>query len=132
MTATSAQPRLLDIESRDETVIVTPTASLSEFDFQRIEAEAKAVLALFDDRRLRNAVIDLCRTAYSGSTALGFFVRLWKKVSLKGGRMAVCNASPQEREILSVTGIDTLWPICASREEALRVVEQPQDKGERQ
>jgi hypothetical protein len=36
--------------------------------------------------------------------------------------MAICNVSEHEREILDVTRLSKLWPLCASREEALAVV----------
>jgi hypothetical protein len=36
--------------------------------------------------------------------------------------LAFCNVSAHERELLTVTGLDTLWPIYPSREEAIRAV----------
>jgi hypothetical protein len=37
--------------------------------------------------------------------------------------MAFCGVSDHEREILKVTNLDGLWPICSSREEALKAVQ---------
>jgi hypothetical protein len=37
--------------------------------------------------------------------------------------MAFCGVSDHEREILKVTKLDGLWPICDSREEALKAVQ---------
>jgi hypothetical protein len=39
--------------------------------------------------------------------------------------MAFCNLSPQEKEILRLTKLDSLWPICGSREEAMQTVGTP-------
>jgi hypothetical protein len=36
--------------------------------------------------------------------------------------MAFCNVSEQEREVLAVTRLDGIWPICRSRGEALQAV----------
>ena len=49
-------------------------------------------------------------------------VSVWKTVRDGGGRMALCNVSAVGGEILRIAGFDTLWPICASREEALEAV----------
>jgi hypothetical protein len=54
---------------------------------------------------------------------MGFFARLWRRVCERGGRMAFCNVSDHEREIMRVTRLDGLWPICPSRQEAIKAVE---------
>jgi anti-anti-sigma factor len=66
--------------------------------------------------------LDFHKTGYYGSTALGFFVKLWKKVSKRKGRMVFCNVSDHEKEILQITKLDQLWPICSSKIEVLRAV----------
>jgi anti-anti-sigma factor len=114
---------LFDVEIEGRTVIVTPVADLRETDFQAIESGAEEVLALLSGVPARNVVVDLRGTDYYGSTALGFFVRLWKRVRSRNGRMAFCNVSEHEREILRVMRLDGLWPVCSSRDEALAAVE---------
>ncbi len=59
-------------------------------------------------------------TDYYGSTALGFFLKLWKRIRSVDGKMAFCNVSPYEQEVLRLTRLDTLWPICGTREDALQ------------
>jgi anti-anti-sigma factor len=66
--------------------------------------------------------MDFHKTDYYGSTALAFFLKLWKRVRNRNGRMAFCNISDHEREILTVTQLDRLWPIYLSREEATKAV----------
>ena len=67
--------------------------------------------------------LDFHKTDYYGSTALGFFVKLWKRVREYIERMAFCGVSDHEREILKVTNLEGLWPICPLREEALKAVQ---------
>ena len=117
-----AAKMLFDIERQDDVVVVTPTADLREFEYQDIQAAAEGILDLLGAPGVKGVVLDFHRTDYYGSTALGFFIRLWKRVSARGGRMAFCNVSEHEREILTVTRLDTLWPVCRSREEALKLV----------
>lgn len=113
---------LFEVGQEGDTLLVSPTANLGELDCGQIESEGRGVLDLMANPSVRNVVLDFRRTDYCGSTALGLFLRLWKRVRGRGGRMAFCNVSEHEREILAVTKLDGLWPVCRSREEALRVV----------
>jgi anti-anti-sigma factor len=113
---------LFEVEQEDSTLIVSPVADLREFDYQRIEAGAGDLLNLLSNEKVKNVVVDFCGTDSFGSTALGFFVKVWKRIRSRGGRMVFCNLSDHEREILEVTGLGGVWPLCSSREEALQCV----------
>jgi anti-anti-sigma factor len=116
---------LFEIECGDDAIIVTPTKDLGEFDYQQLVAESQEAFDLLDRRTDRkNVVLDLRNTNYFGSTALGMFVKLWKRVGFRGGRMAFCNVSEFEREVLAATRLDTLWSICESKSEAVEAVRQ--------
>lgn len=117
-----AAKRLFDVERQGDVIVVTPTADLREFEYQDIEAAADGILDQLGAPGVKGVVLDFHRTDYYGSTALGFFIRMWKRVSSHGGRMAFCNVSQHEREVLAVTRLDGLWPICATRDEALAAV----------
>ena len=112
--------KLFDVERDGNILVVTPTADLRESAYQDIEAAAHDMLDLLASGEITGLVLDFHRTDYYGSTALGLFVRLWKRISRNGGRMAFCNVSAHEKEILCGTRLDTLWPICASKDEALQ------------
>jgi len=113
---------IFDIEQQNTTLIVTPLVDLRELDFHRIEAGAKDVLERLNGKAIKDVVLDFHKTDYYGSTALGFFVKLWKRVRMLNGRMAFCNVSDHEKEILQITRLDHLWLICSSRSEALKAV----------
>ena len=113
---------VFEFERMGQTLIVTPLTDLRELDFREIEAGASELLRLLGNDTIKNVVVDFHKTDYYGSTALGFFVKLWKRVRERGGRMAFCGVSDHEREILRITRLDGLWPICPSREEALQAV----------
>ena len=116
---------IFEIEQEDDTIIVVPAVDLRELDYQRIEAGARRILDLLNGTGIKNVVLDFHKTDYYGSTALGFFVKLWKRVRRRNGRMAFCNVSDHEKEILQITKLDHLWPICSSRSEALEAVREP-------
>jgi len=117
-----ATTSLFEVERAGDVVVVTPTADLREFEYRDIEAAAQVLLDLLGTAGVKRVVLDFHKTDFYGSTALGFFLRLWKRVSAQGGRMAFCNVSEQEREVLAVTRLDGIWPICGSKEEALTAV----------
>jgi anti-anti-sigma factor len=113
---------IFEIEQADDTIIVVPAVDLRELDYQRIEEGAREILGLLSSTDIKNVVMDFHKTDYYGSTALGFFVRIWKRVRKRNGRMAFCSVSEHEKEILQITNLDHSWPICSSRDEALEAV----------
>lgn len=117
------QAPLFAISRAENAVILTPQRNLSEFEFAQIDAEAAELMGKIAKGSGLNVVIDFVKIDYSGSSALSFFTRLFKNTRLRGGEMAFCNVSPGEREILRITRLDTLWPVCESLDEALKVVE---------
>jgi anti-anti-sigma factor len=122
MAATSpgAGANVFAVEQEGDTLILIPPADLGESSGDRIADGASRILARLSDGRIKNVVVDFCMTDYFGSTALSVFIRLWTRVHRQGGQLIVCNISDHEREILQVSRLDQLWPICATRAEALQ------------
>lgn len=114
----SASP-VFKIEREGETLVVTVLMDLRELEYAHIEEDAAAVLESVSAGPTRDVVLDFAGTDYYGSTALGFFVKLWKRVRARGGNMAFCNLSAHEREVLAVTNLDRLWLVCGTRADAL-------------
>ena len=112
---------IFEIEREGETIIVTPGANLSELE--DMELNARGVVDVLSDLSIKNLVMDFQKTDYFGSTALALFVKFWKMVTDRNGCMAFCNLSEHELEILNATKLDKLWPICDSRVEAMKAVE---------
>src|SRR5262245_22808228 len=99
---------LFEVEREGDVLVITPQADLREFEYQDIEAQGRGVLDRMGAAGLKGVVLDFRKTDSCGSTALGFFVGLWKRVSGQGGRMAFCNVSEYQREVLAVTRLDRL------------------------
>jgi anti-sigma B factor antagonist len=114
---------IFEIDQKGDTIIVTPVTDLRELVYQQIEAGMNDVLNHLADTGVKNVVMDFHVTDYFGTTALGCFLRLWKRVKCQNGLMAFCNVSEHEREVLRITKLDNLWPIYSSKEEALRSLE---------
>ncbi len=113
---------IFQIEQEGDTIVLMPLLDLSTLAYHEIEEGAGDILELMEHTPVKNVVLDLCMTTYYGSSALGFFVKLWKRVSQVNGRMVFCNASDYEKETLRITRLDLLWPIYSSRREALAAI----------
>ncbi len=99
--------------------VLRPVGSLAEQDVmqeldQIIEATAGAPTC--------KIVVDFGQTPYFGSSMLEALRIIWTKIEDREGRMVLCNLSPVGTEIIQIAKFDHLWPIAATREEALRVV----------
>jgi anti-anti-sigma factor len=113
---------IFEIELVGDALVITPTTNIGELAFQEIESATGWVLDALNESGAPNIVIDLRGTDYFGTTAISFFLKLWKRVRGRKGRMVFCNVSEHEKELLKLTKLESLWAIARSREEALRLV----------
>ena len=118
----SSSLKMFITEIRDDIAVVTATKNLSEFVYEKLEAEAADVLELLTDARCRSVVIDLSQTEYCGSTALGLFLKIWKLTRSNKGKMSFCGLSANEKEVFATMKLDSLWPICDTLDESLAAV----------
>ncbi len=119
----NAMLNMIEAERLGRTLVLTPEQNLWELELEAIEEEQQEFLRrLADDPSIRNVVVDFRRTDWFGSATLKLLIRLQRVVGERGGRMALCNVSAHEQEIVAVTRLDRLWPAHASREEAVEAV----------
>ncbi|MBC8354652.1 MAG: STAS domain-containing protein [Planctomycetes bacterium] len=117
-----SKPRYFTVEQADDTVIFSAIGSIGGLVEDAARTEWDALLNQLDAANATHAIIDLGALDYFGSIMLELLVVLWKRVSAKGGKLALCNVSPVGLEILQTAKFDTLWPIVAQRDEALEAV----------
>jgi anti-anti-sigma factor len=113
---------VFDSQIQDATLIVATRSDVSTLAGEEIHAELPGLLNQLQSPEVKHVVFDLAKTSYFGSSLLGAMSALWGRVRSRGGKVAVCNVSKTGAEILHVSKFDTLWPICSSREEALKKV----------
>src|ERR1043166_1227184 len=93
--------QLYTAEREGDILILTPLINMSELEYS--QSMTSEILATFNDPTIKNLILGFQKTDYFGSTALGFFIRLYKMIKDRGGRMILCNMSAHETEILDVT-----------------------------
>ncbi len=111
------------LEPEGNILFLTPTRNLGDLDLMSVSESCQAIVERFTETGCRHVVLDLGSIDYFGSTALGLFVRLWSKVSQRGGKMVVCDASDNEKTILRHTRLDTIWPVVTTRDDAVQWIE---------
>src|SRR5690606_28894070 len=67
-------------------------------------------------------LIDLGSMEFIGSSFLALLLRCWKAVQAGGGQLALVGVSDRARELLRITGLDTLLPIYGGRQQALEAL----------
>lgn len=115
-------PKTFNIEIQDDTLIVVLLRDVSSLDEENIRPEFAVLLERLEQSGPNNVVVDFESVSYFGTTMLEALHSIWRRVRKRGGRMALCSLSAMGREVLHVAGFHALWPICASREEALDAV----------
>jgi anti-anti-sigma factor len=103
-------------------LVLNPTGSLGNLHEAEIAQETLELLDFIIHSEHTNLIIDLRNADQLGTVVLGSVVRLWKRVAQRGGRLALCNVSENVVQVLRVTKLHAVWPIYATREEALRII----------
>jgi anti-anti-sigma factor len=122
-----SKPKFFRVEPAGETLVFTATNNMGSLVEDDVRDEWEALLREFEVHNARHAVIDLGALDYFGSIMLELMVVLWKRVSAKRGKLVICNVSHVGKEILHTAKFHTIWPIVATRDEALATVATAQD-----
>jgi anti-sigma B factor antagonist len=97
---------------------VVVLAVVGELDLASVEILRTAFGgAMIDHDRI---VLDLSRTTFADSTALGVFVAAGKRAAESGGWVRIANPRPNVRKLLRVTALDTIFGLYDDVEQARR------------
>ncbi|MBX6315603.1 MAG: STAS domain-containing protein [Isosphaeraceae bacterium] len=122
MRSTTSDPGYLDafiIEREGQITIIEAPPTLEKMQPGLVDAAAALLLAPLRREERPRVVVDLSGVDYFNSAFLALLIRCWKLASVKGGVMVVVGLSDRARELLRVTSLDVVWPIYATRREAL-------------
>lgn len=104
------------ISSQGNVAVLSATG---ELDFAICESLRETFQKLEKDNK--HIVLDLRETSYLDSEGIKVIVECSKDVMKKEGKVAmVCGKAPQR--VMSLSGMDTLFPICPDLETAIRQV----------
>jgi len=113
---------VFETELVGDALVLVPQHDLGTLDALKLRPEVESLLAAIQEAKAAGVVVDLKRVAWFGTSMLEVIHVLWRRLHPRGGKVALCNVSPVGREVLRISQFDTLWTICATREDALREV----------
>jgi len=89
-----------------------------EVDLYTAPEFKERLLTLIDEGKSR-LVVDLSKATFIDSTTLGVLVGGVKRLRPSGGSLALVCTDPNITKIFEITGLDRVFPIHDSRDEAL-------------
>ena len=119
---TSYSPDVFTIERRGDLTVISATPALESIAVGLEEQAADLIFEPLRRDREPLLVFDLSQIDYFGSVFLGVLLRCWKLVQAKGGTMALAGVSGRAKELLHITSLDFVWPIYATRREAVEAL----------
>lgn len=118
-----AHAHIFDVESRSQTLIITPKKVVGTLADATVQTEWQEILNRIAEGSVRHVVFDLTFSRYLGSVMIEAMLLVWKRIRPKNGRLAICNASDVASEILELSNLPAIWSICDSRDEAFKAVD---------
>ena len=84
----------------------------------QVEARLLALLA----PEVRTMILDLGGVDYISSAGLRVLLVVGKQLRERRGQLMLCSVQQYVKQVLDLSGFSTLFPQCASREDALAAV----------
>ncbi len=87
--------------------------------------ELKTAIADAVDAGRTRVVVDLTETSFLDSTALGVLIGAVKRLRSRDGALAIVNTDPNIARTFEVTGLDQIFTIRPTRDEAVAALDSP-------
>lgn len=71
-------------------------------------------------------VVDLSETTFLDSTALGVLIGTVKRLRSRDGRLTIVNTDPNIAKTFEITGLDQIFTIRSSRDDAVAALDEEQ------
>jgi anti-sigma B factor antagonist len=110
--------RELDITTEEAGTGVAVVALAGEIDLYTCPEFKQELLRVIADGATL-VVVDLTNTTFIDSTALGVIIRGVERLKHRDGRLVVVCADPSIVKIFEVTGLNRIFSVYGSRDEAL-------------
>ena len=115
-------PDVFTIERRGGVTIFAASPELEKIDFALFDEAGDILLEPLRKDPSPLVLIDLSQVDYFGSMFVAILLKCFKFVESRDGMMALCGVSPRAGELLRITALATVWPIYATRREALEAM----------
>jgi anti-sigma B factor antagonist len=113
-----SQSDLEQVKQNGITVVVLGE-QYDNLDEPTLEAAAAELLEIAQSADPPLIVVDMSRTKFFGSAFLGTLFRVWRRLTKRKGKLAMCGASGPCADVLDVTQVNRLWNLYKTRDEAV-------------
>jgi anti-sigma B factor antagonist len=121
VTAMSSQPRRRRLEVEDiGDVTVVNFVDRKILDEQNIQIIGEQLFSLVDESGRRKILLNFHNVEYLSSAALGKLITMNKKIQAVGGKLVLCEISPQIYEVFEITKLDKFFTIQKEEQAALQ------------
>ena len=114
--------KIFQVEEDNDTIILIPEGEGSSFRYADLQMEANYVRNLIAKPQYKTLLIDLGNLNYFGSEFIGALITIAREKKNRRGKVVVCNAVEQMREVLENMSLFKLWPYFETREEAMSTI----------
>jgi anti-anti-sigma factor len=115
-------PTAFNLEEHPSVSVLSLTGEFSQLPWEEVESLGSQVVAHLDPKKRPALVVDLSKLNYIGSAQIAMLVRVWKSIRPRQGKMAVQVEHDTVRKVLTMAGLDKLWDLTESRDDAYRSV----------
>jgi len=112
----------LEVKKQAGVTVVVLGEEYDNLDEPTLNAAAEELLEIARTANPPRIVIDMHRTKFFGSSFLGTLFRMWRRLTTRQGKMAVCGATGVCAEVLNVTQVERLWNLYDSRDAAVEAI----------
>lgn len=105
-----------------DVIIVELDPGYDSVEIEPLQKLAELLLGEVARAERPRLVLDMAHTRYIDSMFIETVFRVWKRVKERRGAMALCQLNEVCTEILRITRLDDIWPICRTRAEAVQMV----------
>jgi len=110
----------LSVVKDGDVTIVVFGAGQRHLDEVGLEAIATQLIQIADEAKPPRVVLDMTMTEFFGSSFIEILFRVWKKLNTQpNAKFAISGLQEYCREVLEVTHLDKLWPLYATRADAI-------------
>ena len=109
----------LEVLKQDGVTVIVLGAQYDNLDESALEAVTNELLEIVQQSEPALIVVDMSRTKFFGSAFLGALFRVWRRITTRKGKLAMCGATGLCAEVLDVTQVNRLWNLYMTRDEAI-------------
>jgi len=111
---------MIEVTQQQGVTLVELGRSYSSLDERTLDEVGGVLLSTATTVDPPRLVLEMSATEHIGSAFIELLVRVWKRLTERGGTMAVCGLRPFCAEVLRVSRVDSLWETYPTSDEALQ------------